>query len=218
MKKRFFPMLAMVGLAMATTFCLSACDNDDDSEESSSTTAGTAVDLGLSVKWASCNIGATIPADYGNYYAWGETVPKKSYTSDNSVTDGDGSIDDFSGTATYDAASANWGGTWRMPTKDECEELVDECTWTWTTQTNSDGKTIGGYRVKGTNGNSIFLPAAGRLNDSTLEETGNSGFYWSSQPVEDRSDYAYVINFDSSDWPIGWGRRYVGSSIRPVTD
>ncbi len=76
------------------------------------------VDLGLSVKWATCNVGATKPEEYGNYYAWGETATKSEYTEDNSLTYGK-QMRDISGNAQYDAATANWGGTWRMPTNDE---------------------------------------------------------------------------------------------------
>ena len=105
-------------------------DSSTDDADDSSTTAGTAVDLGLSVKWATVNIGATLPADYGNYYAWGETETKDEYTEDNSVTYGDSSFGDISGDATYDAATANWGSSWRMPTYDEFKELLNDCTWT----------------------------------------------------------------------------------------
>ena len=124
-------MFTIVGLTVSTTCSLAlltAYDDDDDDdltetvdEDDNSETTGTIngykyVDLGLSVKWATVNIGATLPADYGNYYAWGETETKDEYTSDYSVTYGDSSIDDFAGNATYDAATANWGSSWRMPT------------------------------------------------------------------------------------------------------
>ena len=217
-------MFAIVGLAMATTLSLSmltAYDDDDDdddltetvgsssddtdgdsstddADDSSSATAGTAVDLGLSVKWATVNIGATLPADYGNYYAWGETETKDEYTEDNSVTYGDSSFGDISGDATYDAATANWGSSWRMPTKTECQELVDDCTWTWTTQENSDGEEINGYLVEGTNGNSIFLPAAGARDGSSLDSAGTRGYYWSSTSYASLSNDAYGHDFNSS--------------------
>ena len=94
------------------------------------------VDLGLSVKWANCNVGANKPEDYGNYYAWGETITKSLYTSDNSKTYGlsiselqtQGYIDSEGNlTSQYDAARTNWGGRWRMPTYDELDELIDNC-------------------------------------------------------------------------------------------
>ena len=135
-----------------------------------------AVDLGLSVKWATCNIGAESPEDYGNYYAWGGT--KDSYLSSNSVTYGV-EMDDISGNAEYDTATANWGSSWRMPTYDEMEELVDSCTWEWTTQND-----VNGYLVTGSTGNSIFLPAAGYCFGSSLIYAGSNGFYWTSSPYE----------------------------------
>ena len=193
--------------------------SSDDAVDSSSATAGTAVDLGLSVKWATVNIGATLPADYGNYYAWGETETKDEYTSDNSVTNDDSSFGDISGDATYDAATANWGSSWRMPTEAECQELVDDCTWTWTTQENSDGEEINGYLVKGTNGNSIFLPAAGDRYGSSLYYDGTIGNYWSSSPYASHSYYAYDLNFYSSYLYVYnvYGRWY-GRSVRPVSE
>lgn len=122
------------------------------------------VDLGLSVKWATCNVGASSPEEYGNYYAWGETTTKSSYTEDNSKTDGVSMSSSIAGDASYDAARANWGGTWRLPTASESQELIDNCTWTWTTQGGKNG-----YKVTSEkNGNSIFLPAAGCRYSMTL--------------------------------------------------
>lgn len=93
------------------------------------------VDLGLpsGLKWATCNVGANSPSEYGDYYAWGETTTKTSYTYENSKTYNK-KIGDIGGNASYDAARANWGGTWRMPTKEEFDELLNKCTCTWTTQ------------------------------------------------------------------------------------
>ena len=93
------------------------------------------VDLGLSVKWAMCNIGASknYPTNYDDYFAWGETYNGSNFTAFGSVTYGVEDMEDFSGDATYDAATANWGSTWRMPTSYECEELIDNCTWEWGT-------------------------------------------------------------------------------------
>ena len=171
-----------------------------------------AVDLGLSVKWATCNVGAESPEDYGNYYAWGETETKDEYTTSNSVTYQVG-MDDFSGNAEYDAATANWGGSWRMPTYSEIYELKNDCTWTWTTQNS-----VKGYLVTGTNGNSIFLPAAGYFTGSLLYYTGSYGRYWSSTPNESNTDYAYYLLFRSSGWNVYDYSRYYGHSLRPVTD
>lgn len=180
-------------------------------------TAGEAVDLGLSVMWASCNLGATSPSESGGYYAWGETETKSSYTEKNyayyntstaSYTD-IGS--DISG-AGYDAATANLGKGWRMPTYNEMNELVKKCTWTWS-QVNG----VNGYLVTGTNGNSIFLPAVG---EKGFLSSDDALYYWTSSKYEynatsARNLYAfssgYGLNYNGSNRPY-----YVGNSIRPV--
>ena len=233
MKKILFSMFAIVGLAMATYLSLSmltACDDDDDDDDlteivdddgDDSETTGTIngyeyVDLGLSVKWATVNIGATLPADYGNYYAWGETETKDEYTEDNSVTYGDSSIEDFAGNTSYDAATANWGSSWRMPTEAECQELVEDCTWTWSTQNNSDGEDINGYLVEGTNGNFIFLPAAGYCLGSSPDYDGARGYYWSSSP--EASIYAYHLYFYNGNHYVDYHQRYNGRLVRPVSE
>ncbi len=132
------------------------------------------VDLGLSVKWATCNVGASSVSDYGDYYAWGETETKSNYDEDNSVMLGKDS-GDISGNADYDAARANWGGAWRLPTEAEIRELVDKCQWEWTTIEGHSG-----YKVTGPNGNSIFLPAAGCRYGALLINAGKYGNYWIS--------------------------------------
>ena len=170
------------------------------------------VDLGLSVKWATCNVGANKPEAYGNYYAWGETSTKSDYSSSNSVTYGK-SFSDIKGDSRYDAARANWGGSWRLPTKKEYEELKNKCTWKWTTQNG-----VNGYRVTGPNGNSIFLPAAGCRYGSSLNYAGSYGDYWSSTPSESNSGGACYLSFDSGGHGVNWDYRYSGRSVRPVTE
>lgn len=170
------------------------------------------VDLGLSVRWATCNVGASNPSDYGNYYAWGETKTKSSYTADNSRTY-EVSMSDISGNIRYDAATANWGGGWRMPTKEEFEELLDKCNWQWSSQGGRNG-----YKVTGPNGNSIFLPAAGWRYGSSLNLAGDYGFYWSSSPYGSNSLYAYYLLFNSGNRNVGWYSRDLGQSVRPVSD
>ena len=167
------------------------------------------VDLGLSVKWATCNVGADNPSDYGHYFAWGETSPKAEYTEDNCSTYGK-QISDITGDAQYDAATANWGGGWRMPTEGEMSELLNNCTWTWTTQ---DG--INGYNVVGTNGNSIFLPAAGDRYGSLLDHVGSYGNYWVSTPGESTNN-AYDLHFGSDKCRMNDFNRSYGQSVRPV--
>lgn len=186
-------------------------------ESSSSPSSGTInghryVDLGLSVKWATCNVGASSPSDYGDYFAWGETSPKSSYYNDNSVTYRK-NIGDIAGNARYDAARANWGSSWRLPTDSECQELVDKCTWTWTTQGGHEG-----YKVTGRNGNSIFLPAAGWRDGTSLDGAGEGGDCWSSTPDEYNSQIAYGLYFTGGGQCVLFYSRYYGRIVRPVSE
>ena len=181
-----------------------------------------AVDLGLSVKWASCNVGAESPEEYGDYFAWGETTPKSSYTESNSVTYGlsiselesrgiigaDGNL-----TSAYDAATANWGEDWRMPTLDEMEELINGCEWEWTSVNGVNGRL-----VTGPNGNSIFLPAAGYRHGTDVYDRGSSGNCWSATLYERGGNGAYYLYFYDGGyhWELYYG--YSGHTVRPVTD
>ena len=170
------------------------------------------VDLGLSVKWATCNVGATLPSDYGDYFAWGEISTKSSYTVNNSKTYNK-HMGDIAGNSQYDAARANWGSTWRMPTKKEFQELKDQCIWTWTSQGGHSG-----YRVTSkTNGNSIFLPAAGLRSGESLYFVGSDGFYWSAGP--NSNTYGCSLHFHSSIVLPQYGNyRAYGFSVRPVSE
>ena len=185
------------------------------------------VDLGLSVKWATCNVGATKPEEYGDYFAWGETQPKDYYDwstykwcngSDNTQTKY--CTDSYYGTVdnktqlelSDDAARANWGGSWRMPTTEEQQELINNCTWIWTTQNG-----VNGYKVTSKkNGNSIFLPAAGYRLGSSLGGAGSYGYYWLSSLDTVDPSYACYLRFNS-DY-VGWyyDYRYLGFTVRPV--
>lgn len=171
------------------------------------------VDLGLSVKWATSNVGADNPWDYGDYFAWGETEQKKEYTAETSLTY-DVEMPDISGNPEYDIARLKWGGTWRMPDGEEMNELMDECTWEWTAEHG-----INGAKVTGPNGNSIFLPAAGFRNFTSLYFLGERGSYWSSAPAEDGPEYARSLDFDDNA-VLYWftSERFYGSTVRPVTD
>ena len=185
------------------------------------------VDLGLSVKWATCNVGANKPEDYGDYFAWGETKPKSTYnwstykwcrgsydTQTKYNTKGSyGTVDNKKTLElSDDAARANWGGAWRMPTDAEWTELREQCTWTWTTQNG-----VKGYKVTSkSNGNSIFLPAAGYRYDSSLNDAGSYGYYWSSSLDSDSPDLAWDVYFNSSNVYRGSSYRYYGFSVRPV--
>ncbi|MBO7256936.1 MAG: DUF1566 domain-containing protein, partial [Bacteroidales bacterium] len=172
------------------------------------------VDLGLpsGLKWATCNVGADSPEEYGDFYAWGEIETKSEYIEDNSKTDGK-SMSDISGNAAYDVARAKWGGSWRLPTKKELEELESKCTWEWTIQNGKEG-----YKVTGPNGNSIFLPAAGFRYESSLYCVGECGSYWSSTPYESSDDYAYSLDFSSFYHDVAWFDRLQGRSVRPVSE
>ena len=172
------------------------------------------IDLGLpsGLKWATCNVGAISPEDYGDYYAWGETETKSEYTSDNCSTYGV-QMNDISGNEQYDVSRKKWGGSWRMPTKAEIEELIENCNWTWTAQ---EGKK--GHKVTGPNGSSIFLPAAGcRRYGSSPGLAGEDGYYWSSTPIES-NNRAYYLDFDIADQSVGWYDRSYGRSVRPVSE
>lgn len=200
---------------------------------------GIAVDLGLSVKWAACNLGASKPEGYGSYYAWGETKPKATYTRDNSnwydvgynVLRSKGVINSRGNlTARYDAATANWGAGWRMPTLDEIKELKSRCRWNWTTRNG-----VKGYKVTGPSGKSIFLPAAGYRYGAVSFYVGHRrqssnrqgwcclgccsyGFYWSSSAIDDSvSAYALYFNSVYCGWDAHYDRGY-GRSVRPVSE
>ena len=172
------------------------------------------VDLGLpsGLKWATCNIGASTPEGYGDYYAWGEITTKTEYTEENCRTY-DVSMNDISGNANYDAARANWGSTWRMPTMTEMEELQDNCTWKWTTKNG-----VNGTIVTGPNGNSIFLPAAGYCDSSSYCYVGKDGFYWNSTPYERGNYGAMGFNFHSIKNTPWDSYRFLGLPVRPVSD
>lgn len=170
------------------------------------------VDLGLSVKWAACNVGANSPEEYGDYFAWGETTTKERYEEYNSKTYCE-SVSDISGNAQYDVAKAKWGGDWRMPTEEEMDELLKECTWTWELKEG-----VKGYKVTGPNGNSIFLPAAGNRNGATLSNDGNSGSYWSSTHGEFDDYDACYLYFHSGLKYKSCNLRDNGQSVRPVLE
>ena len=172
------------------------------------------VDLGLpsGLKWATCNVGASSPEEYGDYYAWGEVETKSSYTVENSVTYGK-SISDISGNPSYDVARKKWGSSWRLPTMDEFEELQYKCKWKRITQGSKEC-----YKVIGPNGNSIFLPAAGFCCGSKLYNAGKFGYYWSSSPHESYDNYAYYSYFLSSYFGGKSIYIYYGQSVRPVSE
>ena len=171
------------------------------------------VDLGLSVRWAMCNIGAFSQEQCGDYYAWGEISPKASYSTDNSITFRMEGTMDIGGDSIYDAAQANWGGSWRLPTETEAQELIDDCTWEWI-----DLKGQAGCRVTGPSGLSIFLPACGLKEEESLSSVGEFGGYWTSSAVI--KCVAFAITIDRSPFRVQLpsASRYVGYTVRPVCE
>ena len=176
------------------------------------------IDLGLpsGTKWACCNVGASSPEQYGNYFAWGETSPKSDYTEENyayynSNTDDYINIgSDIAGTG-YDAATANWGSPWCMPSHEQCQELVYKCTYEWTTQNG-----VNGTKFTGPSGGTIFLPAAGDRGYDGLYFAGSLGDYWSSSLYKSRTDRVWGLGFYSGDVDTGTYLRDYGHSVRPV--
>ena len=169
------------------------------------------VDLGLSVKWATCNVGAGSPSDYGNFFAWGETSTKLHYGDDDIYTSGllykkDRDI-------TYlDVACQRWGKFWRLPTNEEIQELLVNCDWVWSQQ---DGHS--GYKVTSKkNGHYIFLPAAGQRCGSALRDAGEIGYYWTSTPLGRKAE-AYSLYFCFQFQGIGTEECCYGSPVRPVS-
>jgi len=179
------------------------------------------VDLGLSVCWATMNVGASSPGDYGDYYAWGETSTKSVYSMNKYWNAADYKWTKYCSDYRYgtvdnrkeldsddDVAHVKWGGNWRMPTIEELRELKEKCKWKWS-------KIDEGYKVTGPNGNSIFLPAAGHLG-SSLDEAGSYARYWSRTLSEIFQGNACNLRFRSKGVETGSSKRDFGFSVRPV--
>ncbi len=215
-----------------------SADDSDTNQSAVSNNENTThgyVDLGLSVKWATCNVGADKPEDNGNLYAWGETEVKEQYTMRTSkwgfmpislkkynINSEQGTVDNKTTLDLEDdVAHEIWGGNWRMPTKKEMDELHDNCTWEWTTLNG-----VNGYRVtskkQGYTDRSIFLPAAGYKANGRYQY-GSNGNYWSrslmTDPYGDGSvicGTAACIRFNNNQADVGWESRDAGLSVRPV--
>ncbi|MBP3717686.1 MAG: DUF1566 domain-containing protein [Paludibacteraceae bacterium] len=254
MKKLILSSLAMASLAFAANAVTNMCVEQSDgtivrydvnkvkqvyyaTADQGVTVSGkegiyTYVDLGLEsgTKWATCNVGATKPTEYGDYFAWGETKPKEEYRestykwckgSSTSMTKY--CTDSYFGTvdnkkvldAEDDAATANWGSAWRMPTRDEIKELLDGCSWEWVNDFNGSG-VRGRLGTSKKNGATIFLPAAGYRIGTDFYSVGKYGYYWSSSLEEDISSHAYCLYFLDGD--IDWvtDDRYYGHCVRAV--
>ena len=181
------------------------------------------VDLGLSVKWATCNVGASSPEQTGLYFAWGETV---GYTAEQ-VTSGVKAFseDEYNAgpaasintdlTLEQDAAHANMGGNWRMPTKDEYQELLDNCNVVWTDDYNGTG-VAGMMFTSKINGKLVFFPAAGNC---YVYVSGGDGFYWSAS-WENKSNCTWFLYFNdySGSQYVNYGVSYYGYSVRGVCE
>ena len=227
-----FAALLSVGLV--------SCGKDDDNNGGSNSssngggsgqTTGDYVDLGLpsGLLWATRNIGASSPEDYGYYLAWGETQPKIVYNWDTyCYTNGDNhqltmycdnynfGYNGFTDNLTTlqpgdDAAIANWGNGWRTPTKEEWEELMNNTSSTWTSCNGVYGRLF-----TSSNGNSLFLPAAGYRLVSEFSGVGEYGGYWSASLYAGNPYYAWVFRFGSGGQRVGYNNRYYGHSVRAV--
>lgn len=193
------------------------------------------VDLGLSVLWATCNVGATKPEEYGGYYAWGETETKNtfnwlthkwcngSYTTlkKYNTFSSYGTVDNKTDLDPEDdVARVKWGGSWRMPTKAELDELCNSCTWTWYSSGNTDFNGVAGYKVtsnkSGYTERSIFLPASGDRYDTRLDSVGSYGTYWSSSLNSDNYYSAWCLGFTYNEHGTGYTNRAGGETVRPV--
>ncbi len=225
--KKIFYLVALVAIGLLFV----QCEQNEMENAFGKHNGHKYVDLGLpsGLKWATCNVGANSPEDYGDYFAWGEVEPKTTYnlSTYKYCVDNYDNLTKYCSQSSYgnngftdnktvldpedDAATANWGGAWRMPTKEEQDELRENCTWTWTSQ-----NAVYGYKVTGTNGNSIFLPVAGYMFEGALHYAGSSGYFWSSSLNSAYPNYAFSVYFNSGN--VGWyyDNRYLGQSVRPV--
>ncbi len=219
MKKVLLLTLAVIFLGTIYNKVNAADDKAKSSDEIE------AVDLGLSVKWANMNVGAKTPSGFGSYFAWGETKTKQ-FFSWNTYTWSKGDSPSLTKYSTLDrrtqlalsddAARANMGGDWRMPTVDEYDELIDNCKWEWT---NKDG--VNGYKVTSKkNGNSIFLPITGFRFYGDVQFRAINGIYWTSSLYTANPYKAWCLEFNFSDVKVHYGdltsNRFSGRCIRAV--
>lgn len=222
--------LSLMFLLMFSMLFVACGDDDNDDGSPSSRTTAEAIDLGLpsGTLWASCNVGANSPEEYGSYFAWGETEEKGYYdvtsykwyddptdnltkyctVSDKGTVDNKTALDPAD-----DVAHVKWGGKWRMPTDEEIEELVEKCSSEWTMLNG-----VRGYKFTGPNGNSIFLPAAGYRNwNGDLIDPEVYGSYWSSMLYDDDEHPELACTLDFYKYPLlEKGDREEGMTVRPV--
>ena len=225
---RIYTFLAL--LMVCSVSCSKTDEPDNGGNESNTLNGHEYVDLGLpsGLLWATCNIGADAPEDYGDYFAWGETQPKDVYdwstyqycngcegwnTLTKYCNDNEFGYNGFTDNLTAlvpddDAATANWGNGWRMPTMEQWRELLDNTTRTWTTQNG-----VNGQLFTASNGNTLFLPAAG----TGQNNHGSYGYYWSGSLFPVCPVNAWYLMFDSEHIIVGnYYTRIYGFSLRPV--
>ncbi len=235
MKKNLFLVIGLMTLVMV------GCEPNSPSDGNHK--GHNYVDLGLSVKWATCNIGASTPENFGSHFAWGETSTKKVYTwetykwskgtehlltkyntneahtdAKNPVVDNKIILDKED-----DAAAVHWGGNWRTPTLEEWLELIEQCQWDWTIMNYTCG-----WKITASNGNSIFLPAAGIVSVDSIVGTGKNdneqyyASYWSNSIAKDYPYAAWhlhcVTPSTTSLMDVRFYSRYYGRTIRPVCE
>ena len=220
MKKKDF-LWSLLAFVMAATLSVgfSSCGGDDDDDSGNNNkeidnkeidnSPADAVDLGLSVKWASCNVGATKDSEVGNFYLWGETETKDYYYDDSYTLD-ETSLPRNIANTQYDVAHVKWGGKWRMPTETELRELIS-CESRKVTRNGREG-----YMFYGKNGNTIFLPATGMAYKSEIRDDGVEGWYWSSTN-DDGMIPALTFDFDYNEGPHIYEILTTrGAVVRPV--
>ena len=233
MKKFFLTQAsaALMLLIIATTGCKKNVNPNDPNNGNESNDNLEYVDLGLpsGTLWANCNIGATVPEGYGNYYSWAEIEKKELYKWDtykycnesgNQLTkycnDPEFGNEGFSDNLTIlesgdDVAIALLGNEWCMPTKEQWDELLQNTTYSWTTQND-----VNGYLFTATNGNTMFLPASDRIRDDEVLDLGNQGYYWSNMLDNENPRKANNLVFSSEDIKTSSSFRHLGIPVRPV--
>lgn len=220
--KKFF---AFSQVMLALCIVCSCSESSDEAKHSNAqliVNGHKFVDLGLpsGLLWAETNIGASSSTDDGDYFAWGETSPKTTYSSFNyKWGDYPSKYNDSDGKTTLesadDAATVNWGAPCRMPNSSEFEELYDKCDWSWKSSYNG----ASGYLVTGPNGNTIFLPASGYRVGDGLYYHGSDGGCWSRTLDSSDTGSARNLVFGSGYVsPTSGHYRYLGFTVRPVAE
>ncbi len=209
MKKLFFLFCAATAI-----FAFTTCGVANLTTKNTTANGQEYVDMGLSVKWATCNLGADSPEKFGNYFAWGEIYNKHTYSIQSSNTYGDSTISDIAGVTRYDAARARLGDDWRMPTVEEMEELLTNTDMKWTKRKRVEGLLLTSKK----NGNSIFLPCTGVQHSEGLIFQDMWGDYWSSTPDTEDSRKAFMITISKEGVQLHSSYREFGCTIRPVRE